>query len=156
MGEYILGVSLGYIVQSVAYKIPSGFFIKVFYTLAEVGSFVFWIYAMYMPIQDWHFRIVHWLMPNLLMLSIFSFGKGYISDIFQMKFLKWLGDISFECFLLHQMIIHDYLMNSGVGNISKLGNLFSMFFCLIVTIILAGIVSKRNILRINSNYRRKD
>lgn len=76
---------------------------------------------------------------------------GYISKIFCHHFLLRLGDISFECFLLHQLVLKIYASVTGVGAISKLGNLFSASFCLFVTIIFAMMLSDKSL----KNYAEK-
>lgn len=142
IGEYVSGICLGYIVCLLKEKIPNSSVIKIIFTFAEIVSLGFWIYAMYLPVSTWSFRIIHWLFPNFLLLIIFALGKGYISDLFSTAPLRGLGDISFECFLIHQIVIINYARNSGIVEAGTLGNVFSILFCLIITISLARMVYK--------------
>lgn len=137
LGEYICGLCVGYIVRSVIEKVPSGTVYKIIFSCAEIAAIIVWITAIYRPMALWQEGIVHWLFPNLLLLVIFTFGKGVISDLFKVKFLRHLGDISFECFLIHQIVIYEYVINAGVGDSSKPGKLISLVFCLIMTLLLA-------------------
>lgn len=137
LGEYICGLCIGYTVRSVIDKIPSGMWYKIIFSCAEIAAIILWIDAMYRPMAEWHIKVVHWLFPNLLLVAVFTFGKGVISDLFKMKILRHLGDFTFECFLIHQVLIYEYIMNAGVGGNGKPEKLFSLAFCLIMTLLLA-------------------
>lgn len=145
IGEYICGMALGYLIFNINAKLECRTYIRILFSVLEIASLSFWIYEMYVHHEAWQFRIVHWLIPNCFLIIIFGFGKGIISSIFQKRLLKYLGDISFECFLLHQIIIRAYSINSGLGAVSKLGNLFSILFCLSITVLIASLISKRSI-----------
>lgn len=137
LGEYICGLCIGYTVRSVMDKVPSGTVYKIVFSCAEIAAIALWINAMYRPMAAWHDKVVHWLLPNLLLLTVFTFGKGILSDLFKIKILRHLGDLTFECFLIHQVLIHEYILNAGVGGNSKPEKLFSLVFCLIMTLLLA-------------------
>lgn len=145
LGEYICGLCVGYTVRSVIQKIPSGWVYKIIFSCAEVAAIILWIASMYRPMVPWQTHIVHWLFPNLLLLTIFTFGKGIISDLFKVRFLRHLGDITFECFLIHQLVIYIYVVNSGVGGTSKPGKLFSLVFCLLITLLLAEVAKRGSV-----------
>lgn len=145
IGEYICGMALGYLIFNINNKLECRTYIRILFSVLEIASLSLWIYEMYVPHEAWQFRIVHWLIPNCFLLIIFGFGKGIISSIFQKRLLKYLGDISFECFLLHQIVIHEYKINSELGAVSKLGNAFSILFCLCITILIASLITNRNI-----------
>ena len=141
VGEYICGMALGYLICSLKKKIIVNRWVTVFFTALEAIAIGLWIYGMYIPMASWHFRITHWLAANIFMITIFSVGKGAFSSLFRLSVLRYLGDISFECFLIHQIVIHLYRTMSGLDVISKLGNLFSMSFCLLLTIMVASLIS---------------
>jgi len=139
IGEYVCGMSLGYAIHNVSASInrqqrPC---LPVILTLLEAASFIVWICMMYAPVQDWTVRTVHWLIPNILLLVIFGFGGGYISHAFRFKPLIWLGDISFECFLIHRMIIEEYMRNTATESTGFPGDVFAVMICLIITILSA-------------------
>lgn len=137
-GEYVLGIVSGYIVRLLSVKIPDIPKIRRAFTFVEIASLFVWIFAMYLPFDEWKFRIIHWLFPNLFLLYAFALGKGYISRIFSMKYFRGLGNISFECFLIHQIVIFEYQVNSGINaKISGWGNIFSICFCLAITILFS-------------------
>lgn len=149
IAEYICGMALGYYIRTVDVDNNAGsksnIKWKVVFSLMELGVIAIWICNLYLPMADWQFRTFHWMLPNCLLICTFGIGKGIISDIFKWDFLRYLGDISFECFLLHQMFIHVYDSLSGVRDISRLGNYFSFLFCLVGTVAIAALISKRKI-----------
>lgn len=141
VGEYICGMALGYLICYIKRKIADNRWVTVLFTTLEILALGFWIYNMYIPIQGWHYRITHWITMNIILILVFSIGQGVISSLFRLSILKRLGDISFECFLLHQIVIYLYKTLSGIEAVSTLGNLFSILFCLIFTIMVASIIS---------------
>lgn len=147
VGEYICGMSLGYLLCSLKKKINNRIWITVFFTVVEVIAIGLWIYGMYIPMAVWHFRITHWITTNIILIMTFSVGKGALSSLFRLNFLRYLGDISFECFLIHQIMINLYRTMSGLDAVSRLGNLFSMLFCLIFTVMVASLISNCKIKR---------
>lgn len=141
VGEYIMGICLGYIVQLT----KKNLYIqnKIIFTGAEVLALLMWIYSMYMPMEEWQLRIVHWIIPNCILLIVFAYGRGYISEIFSIRLLKHLGDISFGCYLVHSIILRIYKMNIAniEGNVEGiLGSLFSTIFCLMITIMISELI----------------
>lgn len=141
IGEYVCGICLGYIICSVRDKVTYSFRTRIFFLIFETLSLIIWIIALYSPVfKPWHATIVSWLFPNVLLLTVFTFGKGIVSDLFKFKIFKYLGDISFICFLIHQVIIQQYSVNSGISVTSRHGGAFSILFCLSITVILAMLI----------------
>ena len=141
VGEYICGMALGYLICYIKRKIVDNSWITVLFTVLEMLAIGLWINNMYTPMQGWHYRITHWMTMNIILILVFSIGRGVISSLFRFSILRYLGDISFECFLLHQIVIHLYRTLSGLGAVSVLGNVFSMSFCLVFTIMVASVIS---------------
>lgn len=154
--EYIIGMCLGYVALSTRRRLGTSnkhvrldgdvlpsINAPVVCTILELGALGLWIASMYIPFPDWRFRIVEWLIPNSVLVFIFALGGGLIARLFEQPVLRWLGDISFECFLIHQVLITIYAPLSGVQPTSKLGSLFMILFCLILTIGLSALVSRQ-------------
>ncbi len=141
VGEYICGMSLGYLLCSLKKKIIVNRWTTVIYTVLEAIAIALWICVMYTPMVPWHSIITHWITTNIFLIMIFCVGKGAFSSLFRLNFLRYLGDISFECFLLHTIVIYLYRTLSGVDAVNNLGKLFSMLFCWIFTIMAASLIS---------------
>ena len=118
MGEYITGLCLGYIICLIKPEVPDNMLNSpeslpkdsgagtskltwIIFTVLETFAFLFWTGIMLLPAEPWKYRVVRWLLPNIILLLVFSMGKGLISTIFRNRYLVFLGDISFECFLIH-------------------------------------------------------
>ncbi len=147
LGEYLAGMVLGYMVIQVKKdfldkKMISSKSFTVVFTILELIILILWFKNIYTIHSAWTFRIVAWIPLNIIMILIFGIGKGLLSKIFQNRYLKQLGDISFECFLIHQIVLHIYYEMSGVRSISTLGNVFSMLYCLILTVAFAYFIHK--------------
>ena len=140
--EYIIGICISniiYLFENKNYKYFSNEFKGILCSLLEIGSIMLWICNMYLPMEYWEYRIVHWIIPNIVLIAIFIHGKGIISNLFRKKVLVYLGDISFECFLIHQIVIYFYKQSIDVDATEIVGRLFSIIFCLILTIMIANI-----------------
>ena len=147
LGEYFSGMTLGYMIMQLKNnfldkKIHSSKKVIFLFTILELVILILWIKNIYTIQSSWAFRIVAWVPFNIIMVLIFGIGMGLFSKFFQNHYLKLLGDISFECFLIHQIILHIYYEMSGVRSVSILGNVFSILYCLILTIMAALLIHK--------------
>lgn len=144
LGEYLSGMILGFSINPLIKKIKVNKKIKILCTFVELFAIIFLFININLINNNiiWQERIIRWLIPNFIIIIVFLIGGGYISEIFKNKYLVMLGDISFECFLLHHVIINIYSRLSLVGNISRLGNIFSIVTCLISTLVISYIIRK--------------
>ena len=78
-----------------------------------------------------------WILPNAAVLIAFSFGKGMLSRFFSSKPLVRIGDVTFECYLIHSLIIPMYGKFNKFDTSYTLGSLFSLAFCLLLTYAIA-------------------
>ena len=78
---------------------------RVLFSILEAGIFCLWIARMAFPVPGWTFRIVHWFLPNVLLILIFAYGKGILSSFFRNRLFVGLGDITFELYLIHVITI---------------------------------------------------
>lgn len=105
IGQYCIGMILGYMIRGHKNMLCISKNTKLLFTLLEAAALVFWFCALLLPSESWHNRLVDWILPNCLLIGIFLYGQGWISQLFRMKPLVFWGDISFECYLLHQPVI---------------------------------------------------
>lgn len=147
IGEYIGGMIAGFSINFFIAKIKDNKSNKLLFTLLEIISIIICYYFIYKYNCTvlWQRRIVRWLLPNFILIITFGFGKGYISQLFKVNIFVILGNISFECFLLHQVIITIYNSMSKAPTKTTLGNLFSVSFLLLITISIAYFVYDRNL-----------
>lgn len=154
VGEYMMGIALGYLLYPLLNRSNTGRVVhnSVLYTILELASLVIWVSVLFIPVSIWEFRIVRWLIPNLLVLTIFMLGRGEISRIFRLTPFKYLGDISFEIYLLHSMVIRSITQSNLLGETlnSKPGQASTMLLSLTVTLLLAIFLSHRRFRRVES------
>ena len=155
LGEYISGMALGYLIADMSRSVGVGKDmtegepvrkISIGFTIAEILAIVAWVAWLYVPVPDWQYRMVRWLIPNAIIIVIFAFGRGLLSQIFRNKGLVWLGDISFECFMIHAVVIgifvkvRDLLSDRMMlpGFVFTTTGIF--FICLAITLPVAALV----------------
>lgn len=138
--EYASGMVLGYLFHKMNIYMKN-IDNKIVFTILEIVVLMIWVKGMYVNIESWQFRIVHWFLPNCLLIGAFTFGKGLLSSLFKTKPLKYLGDVSFECYLLHGIIVQWYLRCSGITEITRLGKAFSITYCVLLTILFSSLIS---------------
>lgn len=51
------------------------------------------------------FSVVAWAVPSVLLLYLLAQKAEFVSSLFSAKLLVFLGNISFELFLVHQLMI---------------------------------------------------
>ena len=144
IGEYICGICIGYLV-CMSHGKQNKQRSSIISSILDMITMIIWIAGMYIKVDSWHYRILHWILPNSFLIFVFAQGKGVVSKVFNLGFLRYLGDISFECFLLHQIVIIIYKNVTGLEAISILGNVFSILICLIITVMIASLISKKQL-----------
>jgi peptidoglycan/LPS O-acetylase OafA/YrhL len=77
------------------------------------------------------------VIPAILLLITFSFGKGIFSKFLSNKIFVFLGEISFSIFILHQLFINFFLTKQKKYLIGIFGQTGSIFIAIILIIILS-------------------
>lgn len=142
-GEYFLGMILGFMAVPGKKWLPDGKSWKAVYTVLEIGVLLFWYYSLSRPGNYWRNNIVSWVIPELAVLTIFLAGKGWCSDLFRRRELVYLGDISFECYLLHQLVLIRFAVNLQGQPGSLAGNVFVILFSLLFSVLTASYLHGR-------------
>ena len=137
LAEYLGGVLIGYVVRSLLVEHESCFNNTILFSFLEIIAFVLWGVAAKIDAPEWIHYVILWLIPNFYGVTVFCFGKGMLSRLFRNRFLVYLGDITLECYLVHQIIITIYAELFDIAHISLIGDAFSTFFCFFCTLFLA-------------------
>lgn len=140
LGEFFLGMIIGYATTLLRGRISTEHWRRWLFTAAEVFVLAFWYYSLSRPGNYWRNHNVAWLVPNSLLLTVFSIGGGWISQLFRWKPLVYLGDISFEAYLIHQMLILRLDVSTQTIPQSAAGNVFCFLFCLLLSLLLAAVL----------------
>jgi len=132
--EYFCGMISGFIISNTfneKNKIPTTAL-----TLLEIISLFFLFLVMiYFSKNEWMWGF-SWIFPNIFILSIFYIGKGFISKLINNKALVWLGSITLEMFLIHQVVYKYFLLACGKG-LSDFANFLAVIYILTITILLS-------------------
>lgn len=137
LGEYLMGMILGYLAVALKPGKPDGAVWRWIFTAAEVLVLVYWYLCLSRPGNYWRNHNVSWLVPNTLLLAVFIAGGGWVSALFRRRPLVYLGDISFECYLVHQIVITRLAVNTMDLPPSAAGNVFCFLFSLFLSVVIA-------------------
>ena len=144
VAEYLIGILLGYLVHDIHPVLSKSKVTAPLTTGIEAGIFLLLGYLIFREFPFWQNRIAIWLFPNIILLLSFGLGTSYFSKLFSWRPLVSLGNISFECFLIHPVIINFYRYLSGMSHTVVHedtyyynGNVFSLLYCLGLTLLIA-------------------
>lgn len=135
--EFLMGMILGcgvWYVQPWLSRIKLG---KLIPTLLEIGALCFWVFCLRRPGNYWMNRIISWIIPNTVLLTVFTFGLGWISELFRKKPLVRLGDISFPCYLIHNILVVQYVIRNPAPE-TMAQKVIPFLTCLVLTVLIAS------------------
>lgn len=145
--EYISGIILG-IIFNLNYKnrkITTK--TKIIYTFIEIIVLGLLILSLkVMPNLYPYEMTVGWIIPNLIILLLFSYEKGFISKFLGNKLFVHLGKLTFDTYLIHEVVNMYFYIVPGLSIItSNFSKLKASLFILIITFLLAEFNQKDNI-----------
>lgn len=142
LGEYLSGMLLGMLIHSLKPCLKPGKGMRLLFTALEIGVLYYWFAMLSHSGGSWRSRIFTWLLPNVCLLSVFTCGMGWISSLFRRKPLVCLGDVSFECYLLHYVIVMQYTLFHLDQELSGVGKPVVFLYCLGLTLLLAFLIHR--------------
>ena len=142
IGIYLGSMVLGLLIQPYVEALSHAHCKTILFTAAEVFSLVLWFASLFFPWKTWMEWNAAWILPNAVVLVVFSFGKGLLSKLFSSKALVHIGNVTFECYLIHSLIIPLYGKFNKFDTSYTLGSLFSLAFCLLLTYSIAFYAQK--------------
>lgn len=102
-GDFIIGCNLGYI-----FLVCSNFQMRsISWTFYEILILLLVTIGLFLSIQlsDFYLSAIILTFGSSGLVYCFAANQGYLSNLFQNKFLTFIGDISGEGFLVHQILI---------------------------------------------------
>ncbi len=134
--EYLIGMLVGCIYKNSIIKKEVSVRKRLFNTLLEALAIVIITFVMIIDQNVvWLDRISKWIIPNSILIYIIALGKGYLSKIFSKRTPTILGDISSKAFLINPIILLIYFRL--YGSTSIIGNLFSLVYIYVLTLVLS-------------------
>lgn len=105
-------------------------------SLLALGIF-FFIAVQYNINQAWRYDVFY-LIPMSAIIFIFSFEKGYFSNLIKHRYFVFLGEISFSLYMFHQLIIRylTTLLENFSVSISTLPRLLLFIMFVITSVII--------------------
>lgn len=85
MGEYLGGMLLGMLVCTLKPHLKQGNTVRIVFTVLEVGALGYWFFMLSRAGSPWRSRIFTWLLPNLVLIGVFTCGMGWASSLFRWK-----------------------------------------------------------------------
>lgn len=144
LAEYLLGMCTGrllYRVSTIHTQKNKTHYLR--YTILEAFSLFLWVSEFFFAFPNNSFIIqVYWILPNLFVLFIFGMGKGAFSKLFCLGPFQSVGNISMECYLLHQPLLMTYNAFIHIENTVS-GTLFYIIFNFLFTIMLSILLHKK-------------
>lgn len=135
--EYLIGMIWGFLICEIKARCNPNKLHKWVFTALEIFVLVFWVFSLSRPGNYWRNYIISWLKPNCMLLIVFALGYGWVSDLFRLKPLVWLGDMSFGCYLIHGIVIKTFRGINGIFLPNTQSEAFAFFYCLIMSVLLA-------------------
>ena len=144
IGIYFGSMITGILIRPYTEKLSQRSCSAAFFSLIEILSLAFWFFSLFFPWKTWMEWNAAWILPNAAVLIAFSFGKGILSRAFSSKILVQIGNLTFECYLIHSLLIPLYSRFNKFDTTYTLGCLFSLGFCLLLTYLIALYLHKSN------------
>lgn len=145
IGEYLGGMILGFSIRSFLSRWDRRRELRLLFTLLEIAALAFWCFSLKRAGNYWMNYIVAWLIPNTFLLTVFTFGGGYISSLLRAKPLVRLGDISFECYMVHHLIVIRYFSLHPMDSWSLPDQILAFTFCLLLTVFSACLLHQASV-----------
>lgn len=142
LGMYVAGMALGYIIiilmeDHEEWKTQTGKF-----TVIEAIVLICTIIYIYIPGDSTNIATLGCVLINIALLIVFMLGYGKVSNALRAKPLVYLGNISFEAYLIHQIVLHEFIANNGDQAYNQFGNFYMIIVITVVTMVLAAFLSK--------------
>ncbi|CBK73299.1 Predicted acyltransferases [Butyrivibrio fibrisolvens 16/4] len=141
LGFHLIGLALGEIIIILKQSHPEWENQVKKYTIIEIVALLVWLVIVFIPGEMAFGPLMLGFFASIFLILVFMLGYGNISVGLRAKPLVFLGDISFECYLFHQIIITIYAHINGWDSLGTLGNAYALTVCMAVTVCLSWLVS---------------
>lgn len=142
LGEHIGGIALGYSFSVLRPKLQIKNSAKWLFTVLEIGALLFSFVSMYHFGSPWRVHILNWLIPNCVLIGVFALGEGWVSRLFRARPLIRLGDISYELFLVHNIIVIGMARSNPELADTQMGKIGGFIFGFLLSLVISLYLSK--------------
>lgn len=135
LAEYFIGILLGIWMGLAGEELRTlpGADVWLTIVFAVIAVFAFMV-------GDWDvalWRSVVWIAPNVMILIFLSGKKGLWGSLFSSRVFVWLGNISLELFLIHQVLVQYVTRWSEIWDSSRIWKLTFCGIIFVGTVLLA-------------------
>ena len=142
VGEYICGLAAGCLIRplkdNINYSTDKKYLCTIFELLAIVGIVIIW----FLPVKTYFYRSFQWIIPNLVLITVYALEAGRISKIFSNKILVYLGNISFQCYLIHDIILRIIRKIFDISNINGVQKVVGCILSLLLVIAIGVLIDQ--------------
>ncbi len=139
-GIYITGMAIGNIVIILKERLQAANVNTKLFTAIEITLVALSLVVIEYKGSGNMFIYVLPIFLDCALLIVFMLGFGKISKLFSKKFFVMLGNITFEAYLLHQVIIFLFATSNNWASGSTLGNIYALTFCFTTSLVAAAII----------------
>lgn len=143
--EFSIGILLGFIIKSINKFELTKTKHKIIFTFLEllVIATLFFSIEFFPSLLSKYCNTVVWIIPNVLILTIFSLEKGYISKFLGNKLFFYLGNLTFNAYIVHKLVYLNVFTIPGINDNMKTSNKFiALLYILFSCFILADLINK--------------
>ena len=115
------------------------------YTMLETLSLITLIVViMFLDSNQYLSMNIAWIIPTSLILWVFSFDKGYLSKILGSNVFVFLGNLTFESYLFHEIVDrYFYVIPEINDNLVYGAKVLYFSYILIMTFVISYILHKK-------------
>lgn len=110
--------------------------------ILEILVLTAWIALAFINGPQWITRDLAWILPGMVLITVFAAGKGFLSEAFSADIPVLLGDLSFESYLIHQVLINIFLAMCHIRGVSLAGDTVGYAMTLFMTLLAAWLIHK--------------
>ena len=139
--EYVFSILLGVLIKEISNKKIIKNISTLLYTAFEIGSILILVLTIYLIDSHPYWSMtIGWIFPISLIIFSFSFNKGYISKLISNSFFVFLGSLTFEAYLLHEVVDRYFYIIPNINNALTYERILLYFtYILVVTFLLSYI-----------------
>lgn len=142
LGYYITGMSTGFIIICIMHLNTKKCNAQIFSVL-EFLALAFWLAVIYIPDRFSNELALLSLVVNIPLIIIFIIGHGKISQLLRLRALVHLGDISYEAFMIHLIVIDILSRINVLDEYSTLARAYSFAICFIITLCISDLLHRK-------------
>lgn len=88
-------------------------------------------------------KSLFWVIVNLILVVIFYYGKGVISNLLRHSIFVKLGDATFYAYLIHRIVLQYYPFHKEAVQNDMFSKYFSFTYTLIITCLISCFLSNK-------------